>query len=658
MTHKVILLGLDGTSFKILQKFMDEGRLRNISKLASLGSMAEAIPSVPSFTPTNWATISTGANPGTHGVFTWGTHVEGEPLEENHFDEAMMPRVCKAEYIWETASKFGKKSALINYIGYPMNSNNVYHVDWLYQPDFNYFGVSPPKMYVIDFKSNMKNGPKENKPVWGMDFLSTEGKEKGAFEELLVSDVSNSNIFSTSFRVDLKHINLQVEFNLHGFIHEQSNSVKISTSNLTMELTDVGQWTEWMYIPTKVGMATTRWKLISIDENKLTLYQSSIFIDKLFCSPAELGSKLYKNVGPYTSDEIGKIYLKGQIDRSTFLDEMRYKFDWIAKCIKFLKREEDVSLIMLHWHYIDSLQHSVLGSADKAGADYVAGEKANKALDMLMEGYELADELVGDVMKYLDTEDTLIVVSDHGNLPNHHRVSLYNLFQQMGWCKIFIDGGIPRVDMKVSKVYYNLAHVYINLKGRDPSGIVEKEDYFAFREEVRKSILSIKDPDTGISPFLQVLTREEAKYVGIWGSGVGDLFLVYNTGYVWSGPEVALFNEHRVVWPDGGANHGSQPPTGETDFSSNSAVFMILGPLIKKGYKKDRPIRLLDVAPTISKLMEMEEPMQNEGSLIRDVFAGVEPYNVHPHGDPLYEVRKEIVRPKTYKGDVTDENST
>ena len=359
MAHKVILLGLDGASFKILQRFMDEGKLRNISKLASLGSMAEAIPSVPAFTPTNWATISTGANPGTHGVFTWGTHLEGEPLEENHFDEAMMPRICRAEYIWETVSRSGKKSALINYIGYPMDSNNVYHIDWLYQPDFNYFGVSPPKMYVINLKTNIKSVTRESEPGWGMDFLSTEGREKETFEEFLISDVKNSNTIATSFRIYLKHIKLQIEFNLQASVHEHFCSVKLSTSNASVELKSIGQWSEWMYIPTKAGTASTRWKLLSCNQNEVRLYRSSIFIDKLFSFPTELGSKLYKNVGPYISDEIGKLYLKGQIDRGTFLEEMKYKLDWIAKCINFLKTAEDVSLIMLHWHYIDSLQHSV-----------------------------------------------------------------------------------------------------------------------------------------------------------------------------------------------------------------------------------------------------------------------------------------------------------
>lgn len=656
MPNKVILIGVDGASFKILEKFMRDGKLKNISNLASNGVLTEAIPSVPAFTPTNWATISTGANPGTHGVFTWGTHIEGEPLEENHFDEAMMPLVCKAEYIWEAANRFGKKSALINYIGYPQNSSNTYHIDWLYQPELNYFAISTPKIYVISLKSKFKGEDKNPKKKIKKERQNTQEDKENEMEEFLSYDPGNTETISTRFGVILKHLDYKVEFDLQGTINGQTRLVKISTSSGISQFTTLGKWSDWMYIPTKAGMASMRWKLLSFNDEEIRVYRTSIFIDKLFCCPKELGTRLYQKIGPYISDEIDKIYLKGQIDKTTFLEEMRYKIDWIARSIKYLKSEEGISLIMLHWHYVDSLQHAVLDAADKSGHDYIPGEKAKTAMDLLLEGYELADQLVGEVMKYIDKEDTIIVVSDHGNLPNHHRVSLYNLFQQKGWCKVYTENGIPKVDMAVSKVYYNLAHVYINLKGRDPNGIVEEEDFLTFREEVRKSILSIKDPDTGISPFLQVLTREEAKYLGIWGSGVGDLFLIYNTGYVWSGPEANVLNEKRIIFPNGGANHGPQPPTGETDFSSNSAIFIISGPQIKKGYKRDRPIRLLDVAPTISRIIEIDDPKQNEGACINDLFLGQESHTSHSKGNPLYEVRREIAPPKTFKGDVTDED--
>ncbi|MDG6926718.1 MAG: hypothetical protein JRN09_09230, partial [Nitrososphaerota archaeon] len=43
--------------------------------------------------------------------------------------------------------------------------------------------------------------------------------------------------------------------------------------------------------------------------------------------------------------------------------------------------------------------------------------------------------------------------------------------------------------------------------------------------------------------------------------GIGDLVLVFDKGYVWSGTEVLTLRENRVIWKTGGANHGPQPPT-------------------------------------------------------------------------------------------------
>lgn len=656
MKSRVVVIGLDGASYKILQKFISDGKLQNISSFASHGVISEAIPSVPAFTPTNWATISTGANPGTHGVFTWGTHKEGEPLDENHFNEAMMPVVCKAEYIWETAANFGKKSALLNYIGYPSGIDSVYHVDWLYQPDFNYFELAPPALFTMT-REKLNDNDNRNSPSWGMDFLSGSEKGRSRFEEYISPSTDDSGVMSADVEVQLKHVNQHIRINLRGYVEKNSRFVKISSLQGSVDPITIGQWSDWMFIETSVGTASMRWKLISFDDNKVRIYRSSVFVNKKFCIPEDIGVKLYRSVGPYISDDVGKIYLKGEIDKSTFLEESRYKIRWIADAIKFLIKIEDVSLIMLHWHYIDSLQHHSLGFVDISGEDYRDGKEADHAMDMLLEGYQLADELVGEIVKTLNENDTVIIVSDHGNLPNNHRVSLYNLFQQKGWCKIDVVDGIPKVDMRASKIYYNLSHVYVNLKGRDPQGVVENKDYFDFREEVRQALLSIKDPDTGNTPFLSVLTKEEAKSMGIWGPGTGDLFLIYNSGYVWSGPEVVLFGEKRVVWPDGGANHGSQPPTGETAFSSNSAIFLMTGPGVKKGYKRERPIRLLDISPTISKVLDIPPPRQSEGTYINDLFVGNSPYNLRTKAEPMYPLVRKAVVPKSYQGDVTDEDN-
>ena len=143
------LIGIDGMSPKILERFIAEGKLPNIYKLMSKGVFSKAISSIPVFTPTNWATISTGARPGTHGVFLWGTHEAGENLNEDHFDECMTSTVCSAEYLWETARKQGRKSVLLNYIGYPSNLDGIYHIDWFYGPNRDYFGLSTSLVYNI-----------------------------------------------------------------------------------------------------------------------------------------------------------------------------------------------------------------------------------------------------------------------------------------------------------------------------------------------------------------------------------------------------------------------------------------------------------------------------------------------------------------------------
>ena len=168
---------------------------------------------------------------------------------------------------------------------------------------------------------------------------------------------------------------------------------------------------------------------------------------------------------------------------------------------------------------------------------------------------------------------------------------------------------------------------------------------------------SIRDPDTGLSPFASVLRKEEASVAGLWGGGIGDIVLVFERGYVWSGTEVVTLKEKRVIWKTGGANHGPQPPTAETNFSSNFATFVALGPGLKKGYKRSHPIFLTDVVPTVCKMLNLKIPSQCEGSVPLDFFIGNGIRTKHDMGIAKYPIRtKTAVAPKTFKGDVTDED--
>ncbi len=633
---KLFLVGIDGMSPKIMDRFVSEGSMPNMKRLISEGVYSKAISSLPVFTPTNWATISTGSTSGTHGVFLWGSHSSGESLEEDHFDECMTSTVCRAEYLWEAALRQGRKSVLLNYIGYPSDREGIYHVDWFYGPNRDYFGLATSCVYNIPLgdKGRESKWEKWTEP-WGRDG-------------------------SVSIDVAFRNNHGNHTFRLKKSPVESDGRILLEHGSGTVELKQ-GMWTDWLRIQCADGVATVRWKILPVSTHEegvsMRIYRSSMYLDSDFCSPGDIGRDLYSGIGPYVNDDVGKLYVAGLIDRETFLDEARYKIRWIANCFKFMGGHTGASLFFLHWHYVDTLQHSFLGYADRTGGDFSGGESEKHAVEMLREGYALADELVGKLMEIRGNEDVFIVVSDHGNIPNHHRVSLYNLFMQKGWTNIDVVNGVPRVDMHSSKVFVNLSHVYLNVSGRDPEGIVDPSEYDSFREEVRSAILSIRDPDSGLSPFASVLRREEADVAGLWGKGIGDIALVFDRGYVWSGSEVVSLGEKRIVWKTGGANHGSQPPTAETEFSSNFAAFAASAPGLKKGYGRSHAISLKDVVPLACRLLDMETTEQCEGAVPKDMFEGHAQRLSHKGARAKYPVRtKVIVTPKGFKGDVTDED--
>ena len=632
---KLYLAGIDGMSPKIMDRFLSEGVMPNMARLISNGVYSKAVSSLPVFTPTNWATISTGTSSGTHGVFLWGSHSAGENLEEDHFDECMTSTVCRAEYLWEAALRQGRKSVLLNYIGYPSDRDGVYHVDWFYGPNRDYFGLATSCVYNIPAKSRGKDSKWEK---WTEPWHAESG---------------------VSIEVPFRNGHGKHVFHLTKKAGESAGSLMLDYGEGKAELRE-GEWSDWLHIKFKNGTAAVRWKLLSVDDGEgifMRLYRSSMYLDTDYCSPEKVGEELYAAIGPYTNDDVGKLYVAGLIDRETFLEEARYKIQWIARCFEFMDRRFGVSLFFLHWHYVDTLQHSYLGFADSTGGDYEGGESEKRAVEMLREGYGLADELVGKLMDIAGEDDAFLVVSDHGNIPNHHRVSLYNLFMGKGWTKIEVVDGVPRVDVPSSKVFVNLSHVYLNVRGRDPDGIIDPSDYNGFRDEVRSAILSIRDPDSGLSPFASVMRKEEAEVAGLWGKGIGDIVLVFDRGYVWSGSEVASLGEKRVVWRTGGANHGPQPPTAETDFSSNFATFAASAPGLKKGYRRRHAMSLKDVVPVACRLIDMETTAQCEGAVPKDLFEGEQQRLSHSTARAKYPVRtKVIVAPKGFRGDVTDED--
>ena len=67
--ERVVIMGFDGMDPTLARKFMDEGKLPNLKKLAESGTFSKLETTQPSESPVAWASFATGVNPGKHNIY-------------------------------------------------------------------------------------------------------------------------------------------------------------------------------------------------------------------------------------------------------------------------------------------------------------------------------------------------------------------------------------------------------------------------------------------------------------------------------------------------------------------------------------------------------------------------------------------------------------
>jgi len=68
---KLVVVGLDGASFELLDPWIEEGSLPNLRKIKDSGVYGDMESCLPPVTSPNWKCYSTGKNPGKLGIFWW-----------------------------------------------------------------------------------------------------------------------------------------------------------------------------------------------------------------------------------------------------------------------------------------------------------------------------------------------------------------------------------------------------------------------------------------------------------------------------------------------------------------------------------------------------------------------------------------------------------
>ncbi|MDA8168925.1 MAG: alkaline phosphatase family protein [Nitrospiraceae bacterium] len=117
---KVMIIGLDGGTFDLIGPWVEQGKLPNLAKLMRTGLYRNLRSTLPPMTFPAWNAFMTGRNPGKHGVFDFMERKDG-----TYELDIMNARHRKCETMWKTASKAGKRCAVIGVpVTYPPEEIN------------------------------------------------------------------------------------------------------------------------------------------------------------------------------------------------------------------------------------------------------------------------------------------------------------------------------------------------------------------------------------------------------------------------------------------------------------------------------------------------------------------------------------------------------
>jgi predicted AlkP superfamily phosphohydrolase/phosphomutase len=107
-SKRVFVIGLDGSTFDLLNPWIAEGKLPNLRRMMERSTYGRLESTIPPLTPPAWTSFMTGVNPGKHGVRDFFT------FKPNSFEKVLVNSShVRSKRFWDLAGERGKKSIIL-----------------------------------------------------------------------------------------------------------------------------------------------------------------------------------------------------------------------------------------------------------------------------------------------------------------------------------------------------------------------------------------------------------------------------------------------------------------------------------------------------------------------------------------------------------------
>ena len=334
-------------------------------------------------------------------------------------------------------------------------------------------------------------------------------------------------------------------------------------------------------------------------------------IESRYTYPEELKEEISSIVGKYIIDcENFRTN-----DKQVLLDEIYEMTEKRFKLAKTFIREKPWDFFMMVEMGTDRIQHGFWKFCDKEHFKYEAGNEFESAF---IDYYKYLDREIGEILELVDDETAVIVVSDHGAKKMDGAINVNDWLYKEGYLRLLEepDGIIRFADAKVdweNSVAWGLggyySRIFLNVKGREKTGVIEPADFEKVRDEIKAGLESIKGPEG--QDIGTIAHRPQDVYTGKYVDEAPDL-IVYFGNLDWRATgsigHDSLYSFDTEIGPDDAvhAQHG---------------IFMLRAPGVEGG-RRIEGLHIMDGAPTVLSLLGVPVPDEMEGKSIFDTLRG------------------------------------
>jgi predicted AlkP superfamily phosphohydrolase/phosphomutase len=227
--------------------------------------------------------------------------------------------------------------------------------------------------------------------------------------------------------------------------------------------------------------------------------------------------------------------------------------------------------------------------------------------EAILDHYRACDELLGSLLDELGDDVTVLVLGDHGMQRREGTVHLNQWLCDEGYLRLSAPVDRPTrladapVDWSRTRAWakgYG-GQIFLNLRGRDPEGIVEPDEAEALRSELANGLATLRRPDG--TPLPVEAYDGPGLYDGPSAGSCPDLCVQFD--------ELRFLTTERV----GAERHVEtiSPDVADQGSHANDGFLALAGPNVPRLGRFDA-LHLLDVAATLRELLGLP-PIELDG---------------------------------------------